>query len=87
MKDLFFLCSLLTAEVNVMNQVKNSVQDSGWSIHIYGGRRLLVSLYPSHAWVFFLGALLSTLLIFAGLRLSTCVAQPSQQTATEKAQT
>lgn len=76
---------LLTTVVYTMNEVKNSLQNSdrSWSIHIYNGRRLLCSLYPSHAWIFFLGATLSGLLIAAGLQLSNCVAQPTTPSSTQ----
>ncbi|PZD71845.1 hypothetical protein C1752_04536 [Acaryochloris thomasi RCC1774] len=70
-----------------MNQVKDTVQDnSGWSVHIYQGRRLLFSLYPSHAWIFLLGAVSSSLLIFAGLQWSNCVSQPSKPGSAQPAQ-
>lgn len=66
-----------------MNQVKKPVQDSGWSVHIYNGRRLLVTLYPSHAWVFLLGAFLSALLVLGGVRLSTGIPKPSGRSPTQ----
>ncbi|KAI9133629.1 hypothetical protein [Acaryochloris sp. CCMEE 5410] len=63
-----------------MSKVKHSLQDCdrSWSIHIYNGRHLMGSLYPSHAWIFLLGATLSGLLIFASSQVSNCTAQPSR---------
>ncbi|WP_148215767.1 hypothetical protein [Acaryochloris marina] len=62
-----------------MSKVKHSLQDCdlSWSIHIYNGRHLMGSLYPSHAWIFLLGATLSGLIIFASSQVSNCRAQPS----------
>ena len=78
--------SSVSIVVNIMNQVKNTEEDSSWSIHIYHGRRLLCSFYPSHAWLFVLGATLSALLIFAGSRLSNCATQPSRRSPTQSPQ-
>lgn len=77
-----------TTVVTTMNKVKNSLQDCdrSWSIHIYSGRHLLCSLYPSHAWVFFLGATLSGLLIFAGFQGANCETQPSRRSPTQSSQ-
>ncbi|WP_299484462.1 hypothetical protein [Acaryochloris sp. IP29b_bin.137] len=72
-----------------MNEVKNSLQecDRSWSIHIYNGRHLLCSLYPSHAWLFVLGATLSGLLIFAGFQVANCTAQPESPSSPQPSQT
>lgn len=36
-----------------MQRLQNPVSNEGWSIQVYGGdRRLLFSLYASHAWMF-----------------------------------
>lgn len=72
-----------------MNQVKNSLQESdrSWSIHIYNGRHLIGSLYPSHAWIFLLGATLSGLLIFAGSQVANSTSQPSRSSSPQSPQT
>ncbi|WP_299411634.1 hypothetical protein [Acaryochloris sp. IP29b_bin.148] len=72
-----------------MNEVKNSLQacDRSWSIHIYSGRHLLGSLYPSHAWIFLLGATLSGLLIFTGSQVANCTAQPTRPASSNSSQT
>ena len=74
---------LQTIMVITMNQVKNSLKESdrSWSIHIYNGRHLIGSLYPSHAWIFLLGATLSGLIIFAG-----SPAQPSRPASSNSSQ-
>ncbi len=54
-----------------MNYLKDKI-DEGWSVQIYGrDRRLLFSLYPSHAWTFLAGLVIGLLFALVAAQHST----------------
>lgn len=52
----------------------------GWSVQVYGGdRRLLCSLYPSHAWAFAAGVLLGFVIALVGLQAQSSTSLPPSE--------
>lgn len=51
-----------------MQKLQNPISYEGWSIQVYGSdRKLLCSLYPSHAWMFAVGILIGFAIAFVSL--------------------
>lgn len=72
-----------------MQKLQNPIShDEGWSIQVYGSdRRLICSLYPSHAWTFAVGILAGFVIAFFSIshnsptsqREATPLIKPSSQ--------